>query len=71
MRYVVCRNVRLLQEFKRLENDDETGIITLESELDAALRILDYRLSCTTDYIAHTIYTYRISLLKEKILKTH
>ena len=39
--------------------------------MDAALRILDYRLSRATDYIARTIYTYRISLLKEKILKTH
>ena len=33
--------------------------------------MLDYRLSCTTDYIARTIYTYQISLLKEKIAKTH
>ena len=47
------------------------GIIALESELDTALCILDYRLSRTTDYIARTIYTYRISLLKKKILKTH
>ena len=47
------------------------GIITLESELDTALRILDYRLSRTTDYIAHTIYEYRISLLQPKIAKTH
>ena len=39
--------------------------------MDAALRILDYSLSRTTDYIARTIYTYQISLLKEKILKTH
>ena len=57
-RYVVRRNVQLLQEFKRLESDDETGIIALESELDAALCILDYRLSRTTDYNARTIYTY-------------
>ena len=71
MRYVICRNAQLLQEFKRLESDDEMGIIALKSELDAALRILDYRLSRTTDYIARTIYTYRISLLKEKIAKTH
>ena len=70
MRYVVHRNVRLFQEFKRLESDDEMGIIALESELDAALRVLDYRLSRTADYITHTIYTYQISLLKEKILKT-
>ena len=38
--------------------------------MDTALHILDYRLSRTTDYIARTIYTYRISLLKEKIAKT-
>ncbi|KIM61083.1 hypothetical protein SCLCIDRAFT_26220 [Scleroderma citrinum Foug A] len=53
------------------ESDDEMGIIALESELDAALRILDYRFSRTTDYIAHTIYKYRISLLQRKIEKTH
>ena len=67
MRYVVCRNARLLQTFKRLESDDETGIIALKSELDTAIRMLSYRLSLTTDNVAHTIYTYRISLLKEKI----
>ena len=39
--------------------------------MDAALRVLDYRLSCTTDYIAHTIYEYRISLLQHKIEKTY
>ena len=71
MRYVVCRNARLLQTFKRLECDDEPGIIALESELDTAIRVLNYRLSRTTDNIARTIYTYRISLLKEKIAKTH
>ena len=32
---------------------------------------MDYRLSCTTDNVARTIYAYQISLLKEKILKTH
>ncbi|KIM56655.1 hypothetical protein SCLCIDRAFT_29409 [Scleroderma citrinum Foug A] len=47
------------------------GIIALESSLDTAVRILDYRLSCTTDNVTRTIYTYRISLLKEKIAKTH
>ena len=47
------------------------GIIALESGLDTALHVLDYRLSCTTDNVAHSIYTYRISLLKEKIAKTH
>ena len=47
------------------------GIITLESELDSALRILDYRLSLTTDNITRTIYEYWISLLQHKIEKTH
>ena len=47
------------------------GIIALESELDAALCILDYRFSRTTDHIARTIYEYWISLLQCKIEKTH
>ena len=71
MRDVLCRNVGLFQEFKRLESDDETGIIALESPLDTAIRVLEYRLSLTTDNTAHTIYTYWISLLKEKIAKIH
>ena len=61
----------LFQEFKRLESDDKTGIIALKSSLDTAIHVLDYRLSLATDNITHTIYTYRISLLKEKIAKTH
>ena len=71
MRYVVCKNAQLLQEFKRLESVDKTGIIALESELDSALCILNYRLSCTMDYITHTIYEYQISLLQRKVEKTH
>ena len=47
------------------------GIITLKSELDIALRILDYRLSHTTDYITRTIYEYQISFLQHKIEKTY
>ena len=42
------------------------GIIALESPLDTAIRVLSYRLSHTTDSVTCTIYTYRISLLKEK-----
>ena len=68
---VLCRNAGLFQEFKKLESDDEMGIIALESPLDTAICMLNYRLSLTTDNVTHTIYTYRISLLKEKILKTH
>ena len=47
------------------------GIIALKSPLDTAICMLDYRLSLTADNITHTIYTYQISLLKEKIAKTH
>ena len=61
----------LFQKFKRLESDDEMGIIALESPLDTAICMLDYRLSLTADNITCTIYTYRVSLLKEKIAKTH
>ena len=63
--------MRLLQEFKRLESDDELGIIALESELDSTVRILNYRLSHTTDNVARTIYNSWISLLQRKIEKTH
>ena len=59
----------LFQKFKRLESDDKSGIIALESPLDTAIRVLDYRLSLATDNIARTIYAYRISLLEEKIAK--
>ena len=61
----------LFQEFKRLESDEETGIIALKSSLDTAICMLNYRLSLTTDNVARVIYTYHISCLKEKILKTH
>ena len=71
MRYVICRNAQLLQEFKRLESDDEMGIITLKSELDSAVQVLDYRLSLTTDNTTRSIYKYQISLLQRKIEKTH
>ena len=47
------------------------GIIALESELDSTVQVLDYRLSLTTDNVAHTIDKYRISLLQRKIEKTH
>ena len=47
------------------------GTIALESPLDTAVCVLDYRLSCTTDNAMHTIYEYQISLLQYKIEKTH
>ena len=39
--------------------------------MDTAICVLDYRLSLTTDSVARTIYSYRISLLNEKIAKIH
>jgi len=47
------------------------GTLALESELDAAVRILDYRLSCAQSPEAQDIYKYRISLLSRKIQKTY
>ena len=47
------------------------GIIALKSPLDTAIHVLNYRLSLTTDNVTHTIYTYQVSLLKEKIAKIH
>ena len=47
------------------------GIIALESELDTAIHMLDYRLSLTTDNVTCAIYNYQISLLQRKIEKTH
>ena len=39
--------------------------------MDTAIRVLNYRLSLTTDNVARTIYNYWISLLQRKIEKTH
>ena len=47
------------------------GIIALESELDTAICMPNYRLSLTTDKVARTIYNYQISLPRCKIEKTH
>ena len=47
------------------------GIIALKSSLDTAVQILDYQLSQAKDTTTRVIYSYHISHLKEKILKTH
>jgi len=47
------------------------GTLTLESELDSAVRILDYHLSCAKSPEAQDIYKYCISLLSRKIQKTY
>ena len=60
----------LFCRFKRLESDDKTGIVTLNTDLDSAIHILNYRLSsCTSDVASH-IFKYRIALLTEKVTKT-
>ena len=46
------------------------GILALESELDSAVRILDYCLSCAKSPQAQDIYKYCLSLLSRKIVKT-
>ena len=46
------------------------GILTLNMDLDSAIRILNYRLStCTSDSVS-SIFKYRIALLTKKIMKT-
>ena len=59
------------RHLKRLEDEDKVGTISLESELDSAICILEYRLSFSKDPVACSIYKFRISLLKQKIDKTH
>jgi len=46
------------------------GILALESELDSAVRVLDYHLACAKSPEAQAIYKYRISLLSCKVSKT-
>ena len=67
----VCRNAGIFQRFKRLESEDVSGTLALESSLDIAVRILDYRLSLTTFPVASQIFKYRIALLPTKISKTY
>jgi len=47
------------------------GTLALESELDSAVRVLDYRLSCAKSPETQDIYKYCISLLSRKIQKTY
>ena len=41
-------NAGILQRFKRLESEDVLGTLALESSLDTAVCILNYRLSRAT-----------------------
>ena len=52
-------------------SEDTSGTLALESSLDTAVRILDYRLSCATSPATSDIFKYRIALLRTKISKTH
>ena len=60
----------LLRRFKRIDGDNKTGIVTLETDLDSAIRILNYRLSTSTSDFVSSIFKYRIALLTKKITKT-
>ena len=68
MRNDLCRNAGILQRFKRLESEDVLGTLALESSLDTAVCILDYRLSLsrTTTPVVQEIFKYRIALLRTK-----
>jgi len=48
-----------------------SGTLALESSLDTAVRILDYRLSCATTPVVQEIFKYHIALLHSKIMKTY
>ena len=48
-----------------------SGTLALESSLDTAVRILDYRLSHATVPVAQEIFKYRVALLRSKITKTY
>ena len=48
-----------------------SGTLTLESPLDTAVHILDYRLSRATSPSVATIFKFRLASLCTKINKTH
>jgi len=52
-------------------SEDILGTLALESPLDLAVHILDYRLSCATTPVVQEIFKYRIALLCTKITKTY
>ena len=45
------------------------GIITLDTDLDSAIRILNYRLSSSSSPTVQSIFKYRIALLTKKVTK--
>ena len=46
------------------------GIVALDTDLDSAIRILNYRLSSSSSPTVQSIFKYRIALLTKKITKT-
>ena len=46
------------------------GIVALDTDLDSAIHILNYRLSTCTSDVASNIFKYRIALLMKKITKS-
>ena len=45
------------------------GIVALDTDLDSAIHILNYRLSTCTSDVASNIFKYRIALLTKKVTK--
>ena len=60
----------ILLEFKRLESEDKTGALALNTDLDSALHIMNYRLSSSSSPSVQNIFNYRIQCLKKKKSKT-
>jgi len=48
-----------------------SGTLALESSLDTAVRILNYRLSCATSPAVSEIFKYHVALLRTKISKSY
>ena len=62
--------MRIFPEFKRLESEDKTGTLTLNTDLDSALHILNYHLSSSSSPFVQNIFKYHIQCLQKKMLKT-
>ena len=46
------------------------SIVAPNTDLDSAIRILNYRLSTCTSHVASDIFKYHIALLMKKVTKT-
>ena len=62
--------MRILSEFKRLESEEKTGTLALNTDLDSAMHILNYRLSSSPSPSVQSIFKYCIQCLEKKMSKT-